>query len=103
MAKPPMLGDLVQVFTLTGLNEQMKGFVQIRAEGEIDGAKVALVGQIDPDTCRGLAAQYMEVANGAEQDALLGQVLGELDLPEEATYAILRRMRELREEGRDDS
>lgn len=95
--KPPIIGDSISVEMASGLNEKLEGFVQIRCEGEANGATVLLLGQLPPQNVREMALQWLEIAEAAEQDQIVARELVEgLGLPQNAALGFISSLRERR-------
>lgn len=86
-------GDLRDIFISSGVNESGKGFCTVSVNhGD-------LIGQMSPTEVRGLALQWLEVAEAAEQDGMLFGLLTERlgQEPEHAAY-VIGEMRDFRAE-----
>jgi len=67
--KKAIIGGLANIEMTSGVSEQHKGFVTVRATGEYAGEPVILLGQLTPDEMRAHALAYLEAAEAAESDA----------------------------------
>lgn len=91
------IGTLDSTEHISGVNEDLAGFVQIRAQGQLqDGTPVVLLGQLDPAALRQAALHMLEAAEAAESDALVARALTELDLEQPFVGQFLVRLREIR-------
>lgn len=84
--------DLISIDVRSGVNEAGDGFCTIVATG---GDKRMLLGQLDPATVRRMAMDWIEAAEGAEQDAAVLRCVRKLELPEELG-AIIAELRDSR-------
>lgn len=73
--RPPVLGDLDSIDFESGVAEDGRGFVKIRAAGTHDGRAVVLLGQLDPSEVEAHALAYMQAAEAARQDAAVLRTL----------------------------
>lgn len=75
---------------------EFRGFVTVEAMAE-DGRQ--WVGQLDPETVRGMALQFLEVAEAAEQDAIVFTMLTrDIGLEPQAAGGFVAAMRTYRAE-----
>lgn len=96
----PLIGVADMVECISGVNEKLEGFVTVRCTGNADGRHVTLLGQIDPAQARGLATQYMEVAEAAESDQHVFRELVEtIGLDDETAGQFIARLRHRRAEA----
>jgi 16S rRNA G527 N7-methylase RsmG len=70
--------------------EEYRGFVTVRAVAE-DGSVMA--GQLPPDELRGMALNFLSVAEAAEQDAMVMKVLTKTGVEEDAAALVITMMR----------
>jgi hypothetical protein len=89
-------GDLADVHVTSGVNDRLEGFVVVTATS---GSGRFLVGQLEPDVVRGMALQWLEAAEAAEQDAAVMRVLRKLELPDELAGAVVVELRNSRSDG----
>jgi hypothetical protein len=90
-----MSTELESIYITSGVNEDGEGFCNVAAHGS-EG--VILLGQLDPTTVRRLAMDWLECAEGAEQDAAVLRLIRKLDLPEQLAGAIITELRESRKQ-----
>lgn len=92
--------ELVNVEVISGTAQdgptQYRGFVTIRA---VDTAGSIMMGQLDPKTLRDMAMQFLEVAEAAEQDAIVFTMLTrDFDLSSDTAAMFVHKMRDERAE-----
>lgn len=91
--------ELVNVEVISGTAEdgaQYRGFVTVRA---VDAAGSIMMGQLDPKTLRDMALQFLEVAEAAEQDAIVMTMMTrDFDLPPDTAAMFVHKMRDERAE-----
>lgn len=79
---------------------EFRGFVTVRAEDDIGGE---LVGQLSPAEVRRMALQWLQVAEAAEQDAIIFRLMvRDVGAAPEAAAAFVRKMRDERAGDRKD-
>jgi hypothetical protein len=88
--------ELAEVNLTSGVNEKGEGFVTISV---VTTTKDIILGQLDPQTTRTMAMQWLEVAEAAEQDAAAWRVIQKLELPEQLAAMIVTELRNSRSEG----
>lgn len=92
--------DLIGIEVISGTAEdeptKFRGFVTVRAEAK-DGS--FLSGQLDPDDLRAMALNFLQVAEAAEQDAIVMEKLVEMEIPPEIAARFVMDMREKRKDG----
>lgn len=71
------IGQLTGTWHLSGVNDDLEPFIQIRCEGVLDGEKVVLVGQATPAEFRTDALARFHTSEAAEQDSIMGHFLTE--------------------------
>ncbi len=75
-AKDKKWAELVHVEVVSGTAQdapdKYRGFVTVRA---LDKDGSVMMGQLDPKTLRDMALQFLEVAEAAEQDAIVFTML----------------------------
>ena len=101
-AAPRQWADLDRIEVISGTAEDpdgsFRGFVTIRARAS-DGSFMA--GQLDPDELRSLALNFLEVAEAADQDAMVFRVMTRnVGVPPSVAAHLVRDMRTAREEQR---
>lgn len=89
--------ELRAIEIVSGVNEQGKAFCTVSCTTK-DNALI--LGQLDPDTVRTLAMQWLESAEAAEQDAAVMRVIRKLDLPVEVAALVVGELRSTRKEDR---
>lgn len=92
----PLIGELVDVFVESGVNERGLGFCTLRAAGSADGREVRLLGQLSPDELREHAHGLLQAATAAEHDAAMLRVVRKLGLPEELAGHVITELRRSR-------
>lgn len=88
-------GDLKDIFIHSGVNERWKGFCTVTVNGG------DLVGQLSPEEVRRLALDWLEAAEAAETDAIVGRILTSHGAPPEVAAEFLVDMRKRRSRGGD--
>lgn len=69
------MADLTNIYIVSGVNSKGESFCTVSAHGD-DGS--ILVGQMSTDEIRQHALKYLEVAEGADQDAIVFKVAHKL-------------------------
>jgi len=87
------MNELQAVNLTSGVNEKGEPFVTV-ATNATNG--ILMVGQLDPETVRTMAMQWLSVAEAAEQDAATWRAIRKLDLPEQLAGVIITELRESR-------
>jgi len=87
--------DLVEIHVASGVNEAGAGFCTITARG---GGGRILIGQLDPETVRTMALDWLGAAEAAEQDAAVLRVVRKLGLPDDLAGAVIAELRDTRAE-----
>lgn len=82
--------DVNDIFISSGVNEQLEPFCTVSINGG------DLLGQLSPKEVRGLALQWLEAAEAAEQDSLVFRVAGHFGLEREHAAAFVMEMRKHR-------
>lgn len=88
--------DLRSVDLTSGVNGDGEGFVTVAASSP-DGT--ILIGQLSPTEVRGMALQWLEVAEAAEQDAAVLRCIRKLGIKDELAAMVIT---ELRNSRKDD-
>jgi hypothetical protein len=84
--------DLESIYITSGVNEKFKGFCTVSINGG------DMLGQLSPPEVRRMAYDWLEAAEAAETDAIVCQLLSEMDLPEQVIGGFLIAMRNKRPE-----
>ena len=87
--------SLAHVEVRNGVNERGEPFCTIVATSDRGGI---WLGQLTPTEVRGLALQWLEVAEAAEQDAAVLRCVRKLELPDELAGRIVIELRNSRAE-----
>jgi hypothetical protein len=85
--------DLAEINVSSGVNERGEPFLTVVAVTE---AGRFIAGQLDPETVRTMAMQWLASAEAAEQDAAVLRCLRKLELPDELAGAIVIELRNSR-------
>jgi hypothetical protein len=85
--------DLEGVEIRAGVNDEGNGFCTVVAT---TADRRMFLGQIEPDVARGMALQFLEVAEAADQDAAVLRCIRKLGLPLELAGAIVTELRNAR-------
>lgn len=83
--------DLNDIFISSGVNDQLEGFCTVSINGG------DLLGQLTPKEVRGLALQWLEAAEAAEQDSLVFRVAEQFGLERQHAAMMVTEMRKLRD------
>jgi ABC-type uncharacterized transport system YnjBCD permease subunit len=89
------MADLASINVSSGVNERGEGFCSVSA---IDSDGRIMLGQVDPETIRVQAMQWLEAAEAAEHDAAVLRVIRKLELPDELAAAVIVELRNGRSE-----
>lgn len=82
--------NLAAVNVSSGVNEHGEGFLTVAASSA-DGT--ILIGQLSPTEVRGMALQWLEIAEAAEQDAAVLRCIRKLQLPDKLAGAVIQELR----------
>lgn len=88
------MSDVTSIEIRSGVNEAGKGFCTVVV---MTSDKQILLGQLDPETVRGMALDWLSAAEAAESDSIVYRIFTELDMPPEAIGKFLVDMRDRRE------
>jgi hypothetical protein len=86
--------ELESIYITSGVNEKGNGFLTIAAHST---AKEIMMGQLDPETVRSMALDWLASAEAAEQDAAVLRIIRKLDLPDQVAGLVITELRESRE------
>ena len=81
---------LVSIDVRSGVNEAGEGFCTVIAHGQ-NGRM--MLGQLDPETVRTMALDWLGAAEAAETDAIVFRLLREVGLPDEVVGNFVAKMR----------
>jgi hypothetical protein len=85
--------DLESIFITSGVNEEGNGFLTVAAHST---KREIMVGQLDPETVRSMAMDWLGAAEAAEQDAAVLRVMRRLELPDQVAGLVITELRESR-------
>lgn len=87
--------ELRSVQMQSGVNDQGRAFVTVVATGD---ENTLMLGQIEPAVARTMAMQFLEVAEAADQDAIVFRLLRDkFNLDQPVIAAFVQDMRDERE------
>lgn len=94
------LGILRGTTLVSGINEKLEPFIQIRVTAEIDGREITLLGQASPSELRTMGLNQFAVAEAAESDSIVARYLTrDIHLGNEEAAVIIGRLRNHRTEA----
>lgn len=93
------IGDATGTYYISGVNEKLEPFIQLRVTGKLDGIDVVLVGQQTPAELRTAALGCFHAAEAAESDSLVARFLAkDVGLTVEGAAVVVGRLRNHRTE-----
>jgi len=85
--------ELSSISISSGVNENGVGFLTVSC---ISTDKEMFVGQLDPETVRKLALDWLESAEAAEQDAAVFRLFRKMDIEDAVLGAVITELRNSR-------
>jgi hypothetical protein len=97
------VGTLKGTMLISGVNERLEPFIQIRVTAEVNGREITLLGQASPAELRTMGLNHFAVAEAAESDSLIARYFTkDLKLGSEEAAVVVGRLRTHRSEALAD-